>query len=243
MGVLERNARNDVGQPLGDAPSADSRRQMDMFEDERQRASWRRHGTITRGVAKRGLVAFLAFVMAFGTTPAQLWAEGAEGIAEAVAQAATSGEGAAADDGVTSDADVTAADDAAENVAIGDDATAGDTANAEGSAAPASVDSEQGDASDSVAAASARSAYVTVDSVEIVDADGNGLAYGSGTAKVGDTVKVAAYYGTIGAMTRRFPRPSTRSWATSGMSAIAGLPRRLHRPLPLSRGQLLASSS
>lgn len=165
-----------------------------MFEDDRQRASWRRHGAIARGVAKRGLVAFLAFVMAFGTTPAQLWAEGAEGIAEAVAQAATSGEGAAADDGVTSDADVTAADDAAENVAIGDDATAGDTASAEGSAAPASVDSEQGDASDSVAAASARSAYVAVDSVEIVDADGNGLAYGSGTAKVGDTVKVAAYY-------------------------------------------------
>ncbi|WP_343006343.1 DUF4430 domain-containing protein [Collinsella aerofaciens] len=194
MGVLERNMRDDVGQPLGNAPSADSRRQMDMFEDDRQRASWRRHGAIARGVAKRGLVAFLAFVMAFGTTPAQLWAEGAEGIAEAVAQAATSGEGAAADDGVTSDADVTAADDAAENVAIGDDATAGDTASAEGSAAPASVDSEQGDASDSVAAASARSAYVAVDSVEIVDADGNGLAYGSGTAKVGDTVKVAAYY-------------------------------------------------
>lgn len=194
MGVLERNMRDDVGQPLGNAPSADSRRQMDMFEDDRQRASWRRHGAIARGVAKRGLVAFLAFVMAFGTTPAQLWAEGAEGIAEAVAQAATSGEGAAADDGVTSDADVTAADDAAENVAIGDDATAGDTASAEGSAAPASVDSEQGDASDSVATASARSAYVAVDSVEIVDADGNGLAYGSGTAKVGDTVKVAAYY-------------------------------------------------
>ena len=194
MGVLERNVRDDVGQPLGNAPSADNRRQMDMFEDECQRASWRRHGAIARGVAKRGLVAFLAFAVAFGTTPVQLWAEGAEGIAEAVAQAATSGEGAAADDGVTSDADVTAADDAAENVAIGDDATAGDTASAEGSAAPASVDSEQGDASDSVAAASARSAYVAVDSVEIVDADGNGLAYGSGTAKVGDTVKVAAYY-------------------------------------------------
>lgn len=85
MGVLGRNMRNDVGQPLGNAPSADSRRQMDMFEDERQRASWRRHGAIARGVAKRGLVAFLAFAMAFGTTPAQLWAEGAEGIAEAVA--------------------------------------------------------------------------------------------------------------------------------------------------------------
>ena len=99
MGVLERNVRDDVGQPLGNAPSADSRRQMDMFEDERQRASWRRHGAIVRGVAKRGLVAFLAFAMAFGTTPARLWAEGAEGIAEAVAQTATSSEGAGAADG------------------------------------------------------------------------------------------------------------------------------------------------
>ena len=59
-----------------------------MFEDECQRASWRRHGVIARGVAKRGLVAFLAFAMAFGTTPAQMWAEGAEGIADAVAQTA-----------------------------------------------------------------------------------------------------------------------------------------------------------
>lgn len=58
-----------------------------MFVDERQRVSHRR-GAIARGVAKRGLVAFLAFAMAFGTTPAQLWAEGAEGIAEAVAQTA-----------------------------------------------------------------------------------------------------------------------------------------------------------
>lgn len=65
-----------------------------MFEDERQRVSHRR-GAIARGVAKRGLVAFLAFAMAFSTTPAQLWAEGAEGIAEAVAQAATPGEDAA----------------------------------------------------------------------------------------------------------------------------------------------------
>lgn len=62
-----------------------------MFEDERQRASHRR-GAIARGVAKRGLVAFLALAMAFGTTPAQLWADGAEGIAEAVAQAATPGD-------------------------------------------------------------------------------------------------------------------------------------------------------
>lgn len=69
-----------------------------MFEDERERASLHRRGAIARGVAKRGLVAFLAFAMAFGTTPAQLWAEGAEGIAEAVAQAAPS-EGTGAADG------------------------------------------------------------------------------------------------------------------------------------------------
>lgn len=87
-----------------------------MFEDECQRASWRRHGAIARGVAKRGLVAFLAFAMAFGTTPAQLWAEGAEGIAEAVAQAATGGEGAAADDG-------TAAADTGANGAVVEDGT------------------------------------------------------------------------------------------------------------------------
>ena len=173
-----------------------------MFEDERQRASWRRYGAIARGVAKRGLVAFLAFAMAFGTTPAQLWAEGAEGIAEAVT-AATADEGAAADEGTAADTGANSAaasaaadgadDDAAENAAGSDNATAGDAANAEGSAAPASVASEQGDTSDSVAV-SARSAYVTVDSAEIVDADGNGLAYGSGIAKVDDTVKVAAYY-------------------------------------------------
>lgn len=66
-----------------------------MFEDERERASLHRRGAIARGAAKRSLVAFLAFAMAFGTTPAQLWAEGAEGIAEAVAQAATPSEDAA----------------------------------------------------------------------------------------------------------------------------------------------------
>lgn len=95
MGELERNIRDDVGQPQGNAPSTDSRRQMDMFEDECQRASLRRRGVIARGVAKRCLVAFLAFAMAFGTTPAQLWAEGAEGITDAVAQATTPGEDAA----------------------------------------------------------------------------------------------------------------------------------------------------
>ncbi len=99
MGELERNMRDDVGQPQGNAPSTDNGGQMDMFEDERVCASLHRRGAIARGIAKRGLVAFLAFAMAFGTTPAQLWAEGAEGIAEAVAQAATPGEGTGAADG------------------------------------------------------------------------------------------------------------------------------------------------
>lgn len=79
-----------------------------MFEDECQRASWRRHGAIARGVAKRGLVAFLAFAMAFGTTPAQLWAEGAEGIAEAVAQAATPDENGSGESATSPAADLNA---------------------------------------------------------------------------------------------------------------------------------------
>lgn len=143
MGVLERNVRDDVGQPLGNAPSADNRRQMDMFEDECQRASWRRHGAIARGVAKRGLVAFLAFAMAFGTTPAQLWAEGAEGIAEAVAQAATGGEGAAADDGAAAGtgANSAAASAAADDAGADQGATAS-AANGDDTAADNATESE-----------------------------------------------------------------------------------------------------
>lgn len=143
MGVLERNVRDDVGQPLGNAPSSDNRRQMDMFEDERQRASWRRHGAIARGVAKRGLVAFLAFAMAFGTTPAQLWAEGAEGIAEAVAQAATGGEGAAADDGAAAGtgANSAAASAAADDAGADQGATAS-AANGDDTAADNATESE-----------------------------------------------------------------------------------------------------
>lgn len=129
MGELERNMRDDVGQPLGNAPSTDNGGQMDMFEDERERASLHRRGAIARGVAKRGLVAFLAFAMAFSTTPAQLWAEGAEGIAEAVAQATTPGEdaalaGGAADQGkaeVSDSGSAPAASAAATGAATGDE--------------------------------------------------------------------------------------------------------------------------
>ncbi len=110
-----------------------------MFEDERQRASHRR-GAIARGVAKRGLVAFLAFAMAFGTTPAQLWADGAEGIAEAAAQAAAQDENAGTADGAsetgsnasgaTANND-TASDSAATNAADGNGVAAESSAAAE----------------------------------------------------------------------------------------------------------------
>lgn len=199
MGVLKRD---DVGQPLGNVPSSDNRRQMDMFEDECQRASWRRHGAIARGVAKRGLVAFLAFAMAFGTTPAQLWAEGAEGIAEAVAQAATGGEGAAADDGTAADtgansaAASAAADDAGADqgatasAANGADTAAGNATESENSAATPAA-SEQKNA---VAAASATTLSSEA-KVFIQDTKDKDSSYStkSGALKAGETLWANMY--------------------------------------------------
>lgn len=207
MGVLERNMRNDVGQPLGNAPSADSGRQMDMFEDECQRASWRRHGAIVRGVAKRGLVAFLAFAMAFGTTPAQLWAEGAEGIAEAVA-ASTAGEDAVADDdtaaadaganGAAVEDGAGASDAAADQGAVsgatkGDDA-AGDAAESDNSAAMPSVASGQGEPK---AVAASATTLSSVARVCIQDNKDENYSYStkSGALKAGETLWANMYDG------------------------------------------------
>lgn len=173
-----------------------------MFEDECQRASWRRHGAIARGVAKRGLVAFLAFAMAFGTTPAQLWAEGAEGIAEAVAQAATGGEGAAADDdaaagtGANSAAASAAADDAGEDQgatasAANGNGTAADNATESENSAAASAASEQKNA---VAAASATtlSSEAKVFIQDTKDKD-NSYSTKSGALSAGDTLWANMY--------------------------------------------------
>ena len=202
MGVLERNVRDDVGQPLGNVPSSDNRRQMDMFEDECQRASWRRHGAIARGVAKRGLVAFLAFAMAFGTTPAQLWAEGAEGIAEAVAQAATGGEGAAADDGAAAGtgansavasaaADDAGADQGATASAANGDDTAADNATESESSPAVPAASEQKNA---VAAASATTLSSEA-KVFIQDTKDKDSSYStkSGALSAGDTLWANMY--------------------------------------------------
>lgn len=173
-----------------------------MFEDERQRASWRRHGAIARGVAKRGLVAFLAFAMAFGTTPAQLWAEGAESIAEAVTQAATDGEGAAADDGATADtgansaaasaaADGASADQGATaSTANGADTVAGNATESESSpAAPATSEQEN-----AVAAASATTLSSEA-KVYIQDAKDKDNSYStkSGALSAGDTLWANMY--------------------------------------------------
>ena len=124
-----------------------------MFEDERQRVSHRR-GAIARGVAKRGLVAFLAFAMAFGTTPAQLWADGAEGIAGAVAQATAQGEtgsdgavSAPAEQGNAnaSDSEAAATGTATSGAVAGDDGSATESPAASGQPSTASA-SEAGSA-------------------------------------------------------------------------------------------------
>lgn len=203
MGVLERNVRDDVGQPLGNAPSSDNRRQMDMFEDECQRASWRRHGAIARGVAKRGLVAFLAFAMAFGTTPAQLWAEGAEGIADAVAQATTGGEGATADEGTTA-ADAGANSAPASAADDGADADQGATASSANSADTAADNATESESSAAMPAASeqknavAAASATTLSSeakVYIQDAKDKDNSYStkSGALNVGDTLWANMY--------------------------------------------------
>lgn len=177
-----------------------------MFEDECQRASWRPYGAIARGVAKRGLVAFLAFAMAFGTTPAQLWAEGAEGIAEAVAQSATGGEGTAADDGTaaadtgangaaveggTGTSDAAAGQGATLGAAKGDDAT-GDAADSDSSTAMPAVASEQGGPK---AAAASATTLSSVARVCIQDTKDENYSYStkSGVLNAGDTLWANMY--------------------------------------------------
>ena len=174
-----------------------------MFEDECQRASWRRHGAIARGVAKRGLVAFLAFAMAFGTTPAQLWAEGAEGIAEAVAQAATGGEGAAADDGTAADtgansaaasaaADDAGADQGATASAANGADTAADNATESENSAATPVASEQGETGAAAASATTLSDEAKVFIQDAKDKD-NSYSTKSGALGAGDTLWANMY--------------------------------------------------
>ena len=209
-----------------------------MFEDECQRASWRRHGTIARGVAKRGLVAFLAFAMAFGTTPAQLWAEGAEGIAEAVAQATTPGEGSAAGEGAVADAgsngaaaeDGTNAAEDGTNTADNDSASADDAANAENPAAAASVASEQGEPKAVAASAATLSSEAKVYIQDSKDKDNaSSYQWKSGALKAGETlwanmydeVETEDYWGDPTTETKSVanPGPWTYTWLAGTVKA------------------------
>lgn len=209
-----------------------------MFEDECQRASWRRHGAIVRGVAKRGLVAFLAFAMTFGTTPAQMWAEGAEGIAEAVAQATTPGEGSAAGEGAVADAgsngaaaeDGTNAAEDGTNTADNDSASADDAANAENPAAAASVASEQGEPKAVAASAATLSSEAKVYIQDSKDKDNaSSYQWKSGALKAGETlwanmydeVETEDYWGDPTTETKSVanPGPWTYTWLAGTVKA------------------------
>ena len=174
-----------------------------MFEDERQRASWRRHGAIARGVAKRGLVAFLAFAMAFGTTPAQMWAEGAEGIADAVAQATTGGEGATADEGTTA-ADTGANSAPASAAADGAGADQGATASSANSADTAADNTTESENSAATPAASEQKNAVAAASATTLSSEAkvfiqdskdkdNSYSTKSGALSAGDTLWANMY--------------------------------------------------
>ena len=190
-----------------------------MFEDERQRASWRRHGAIACGVAKRGLVAFLAFAMAFGTTPAQMWAEGAEGIAGAMAQATTPSEGPAAGEGaaaVDAGSNGAAAEDST-NAADNKDASAVDAAGDENAAAATSVASEQGETK-AAASATTLSSEAKVFIQDAKDKDNSySSQWKSGALNAGDTlwanmydeVETEDYWGDPTTETKSVANPGT----------------------------------
>ena len=148
-----------------------------------------------RPLSTRVTAALLAVITAFSCVPTQALAE----VASVVEPEATS------------QVDVApAADDAADGAVVGDNSAAagGDTSARSASSSgdgEKSVDVEESagatDAASVVANdgpdsddAAARSSYVTLDSVEIVNESGENLTYASRTAKVGDVVKVAAYY-------------------------------------------------
>ena len=179
-----------------------------MFEDERQRVSHRR-GAIARGVAKRGLVAFLAFAMAFSTTPAQLWADGAEGIAGAVAQATTPSEGAQATDGA---AGTTAAAADANDSAAGGSSETGDT----GSAAP---DNVSDDASDDPTAPDPASATPASEASDTTAETGDATAVASEPSVAKAASRAAATFSSNNGVSVGKSQSPSR-WAGSNFTAF-----------------------
>lgn len=161
-----------------------------------------------RIASTRVLVAFMTMLMVFGTTPAQLWAEGAEGIAQAVASqdAEPTGE----DSSTAAGADQVATEDEkpAEGADASDSAASAGTQENESqdasqpaakveAAAEASAKTEPAVPSDDDESDIATAAYVTVDSVSLLNARDEDIVWGSASntaLKVGDTIKVGAYY-------------------------------------------------
>lgn len=162
-----------------------------------------------RIASARVLVAFMTMLMVFGTTPAQLWAEGAEGIAQAVAsqdaeptEEGTSSETTGADSVATEDEKPAEGTDSSNSAAPVDTQESGSqdvsqpAAKVE-TAAEASAKAESAVPSDDDESDIATAAYVTVDSVSLLNAKDQDIVWGSASntaLKVGDTIKVGAYY-------------------------------------------------
>lgn len=184
-------------------------RQPAALSSERARNRMARTIRNMRIASARVLVAFMTMLMVFGTTPAQLWAEGAEGIAQAVA----SQDAEPTEEGTSSE--TTGAD----SVATEDEKPAGDTDSSDSAASAGAQESGSQDVSqpaakvEAAAEASAKAesavpsdddesdiataAYVTVNSVSLLNAKDQDIVNGfaSYTAlKVGETIKVGAYY-------------------------------------------------
>ena len=162
-----------------------------------------------RIASARVLVAFMTMLMVFGTTPAQLWAEGAEGIAQAVAsqdaeptEEGTSSETTGADSVATEDEKPAEGTDSSNSAAPVDTRESGSqdvsqpAAKVE-TAAEASAKAESAVPSDDDESDIATAAYVTVDSVSLLNAKDQDIVWGSASntaLKVGETIKVGAYY-------------------------------------------------
>ena len=161
-----------------------------------------------RIASTRVLVAFMTMLMVFGTTPAQLWAEGAEGIVQAVASqdAEPTGEGSSTATGADSVA--TENEKPTEGTDTSDSAASAGAQESESqdvsqpaakveAAAEASAKTEPAVPSDDDGSDIATAAYVTVDSVSLLNAKNQDIVDGSASytaLKVGETIKVGAYY-------------------------------------------------
>ena len=164
-------------------------------------------------LAERSLALLLAVVTAFSSVPT---AAIAEAVDEATPQAAAAAEATDEGEGLSDAGEpleqegLTASDAPAANDSVAESAEPLEHEGLTASDAPADNDSvaESADDDDPETegdpkadatvgagdyAISLASTSVSVDYVSIVDASGNNLTYGNRTAKVGDTVKVAAY--------------------------------------------------